>query len=57
MPVNFYDKVVSPAFTGTNGVVYILPETRSAREVFKSYDVDAPASGRLAAQAAPAGVH
>ena len=57
VPVNFYDKVVSPAFTGTNGVVYILPETRTAREVFKSYDVDAPASGRLAAQAAPAGVH
>jgi hypothetical protein len=39
VPVNFYDKVVSPAFTGTNGVVYILPETRSAREVFGSYDV------------------
>jgi hypothetical protein len=39
VPVNFYDKVVSPAFTGTNGVVYILPETRSAPEVFGSYDV------------------
>ena len=39
VPVRFYDKLVSPAFTGTNGVVYILPETRSAREVFGSYDV------------------
>ncbi|MDI1338258.1 hypothetical protein [Polaromonas sp.] len=39
VPVNFYDKVVSPAFTGTNGVVYVLPETRSAREVFGSYDI------------------
>jgi hypothetical protein len=39
VPVNFYDTVVSPAFTGTNGVVYILPETRSAREVFGAYDV------------------
>jgi len=38
VPANFYDKVVSPAFTGTNGVVYVLPETRSAREVFGSYD-------------------
>ena len=38
--VNFYDKVVSPAFTGTNGVVYILPETRTAQEVFGSYDVN-----------------
>ena len=39
VPVNFYDKVVSPAFTGTNGIVYILPETRTAQEVFGSYDV------------------
>lgn len=40
VPVSFYDKVVSPAFTGTNGIVYILPETRTAHEVFGSYDVD-----------------
>ena len=52
VPVKFYNNVVSPAFTGTNGVVYILPETRSAREVFGSYDVDAPSSGRLSAQPA-----
>ena len=39
VPVKFYEQVVSPSFTGTNGVVYILPETRSAHEVFGSYDV------------------
>ncbi|MEO6017249.1 MAG: hypothetical protein ABIP46_08335 [Polaromonas sp.] len=39
VPVKFYEKVVSPLFTGTNGIVYVLPETRSAREVFGSYDV------------------
>ena len=39
VPVNFYNKVLSPAFTGTDGIVYVLPETRSAREVFGSYDV------------------
>ena len=39
VPVKFYEQVVSPSFTGTNGIVYILPETRSAREVFGSYDV------------------
>lgn len=45
VPVNFYEKVVSPAFTGTNGIVYVLPETRSARDVFGSYDItDAPAT-------------
>lgn len=39
--VAFYEGVVSPAFSHSNGVVYILPETRAAREVFGSYDVDA----------------
>jgi hypothetical protein len=34
VPVNFYDSVVHPAFTGTNGVVYILPEIKSISEVF-----------------------
>ncbi|MBC7500174.1 MAG: hypothetical protein H7315_06730 [Herminiimonas sp.] len=41
--VSFYEKVVSQIFTGTNGIVYILPETRSAAEVFGSYDVEDPA--------------
>ena len=39
VPVSFYEKVVSPTFTGTSGIVYVLPETRPAREVFGSYDV------------------
>lgn len=39
VPVNFYDQVISPAFTGTNGVVYVLPDTRSIQEVFGSYSV------------------
>lgn len=40
VPVKFYDKLVSPAFTGTSGIVYILPETRRIREVFGSYEVE-----------------
>jgi hypothetical protein len=40
VPAKFYKNVVHPAFTGTNGIVYVLPETRSAKEVFGSYDVD-----------------
>jgi hypothetical protein len=40
VPARFYERVVSPAFSGTEGIVYILPETRSAREVFGSYDVE-----------------
>ena len=40
VPEKFYKNVVRPAFTGTNGIVYVLPETRSIREVFAMYDVD-----------------
>ena len=44
VPAAFYDNVVRPAFSGTKAIVYVLPEVRSAREVFGSYDV---ASARL----------
>lgn len=39
VPVVFYEKVVSPTFTGTYGVVYVLPEVRSVKEVFGLVDV------------------
>ena len=39
VPVQFYNTVLSPAFTGTDGIVYVLPEIRSARDVFGSYVV------------------
>lgn len=34
VPVAFYEKVISPAFTHSSGVVYILPEMSAARELF-----------------------
>ena len=34
VPAEFYDKVVIPAFTGTVGIVYILPETKPLAKVF-----------------------
>lgn len=40
VPEAFYEDVVSPAFTRTFGVVYILPEDTTATELFGSYDVD-----------------
>jgi len=43
IPVKFFEKIVRPAFAGTRGVVYVLPETKSARQFFASYNVDAPA--------------
>lgn len=39
VPTKFFDKVVRPAFIRNNGIVYVLPETRSAHEVFGSYSV------------------
>jgi hypothetical protein len=37
VPAKFYNNVVSPAFTGTYGIVYVLPETRSISEIFAFY--------------------
>jgi hypothetical protein len=34
VPVAFYDRMVAPAFKGTVGIVYILPETRTVAETF-----------------------
>ena len=34
VPASFYDGIVVPALTGTVGIVYILPETRSIAEIF-----------------------
>ncbi len=34
VPARFYDGVIKPLFTGTVGIVYILPETRPLRSVF-----------------------
>ena len=37
VPAKFYSNVVNPAFTGTNGIVYVLPEIRTTREIFPAY--------------------
>jgi hypothetical protein len=47
VPAKFFDTVVRAAFNGTNGIAYVLPETRSLHQVFGSYDVSAsPASSK-----------
>lgn len=53
VPAKFYDHVVIPAFRGTQGIVYVLPDTRPVREVFASYDVEGPAYSDTAGQATP----
>jgi hypothetical protein len=37
VPANFFDQVVKPTFSGSYGVVYVLPETLSIGEIFKQY--------------------
>lgn len=36
VPVRFYEEIVQPAFNGTVGIVYILPESGSLADVFFS---------------------
>jgi hypothetical protein len=40
VPVKFFEDAVRPAFKESKGIVYVLPETKSARELFASYDVE-----------------
>lgn len=37
VPVDFYEHVIRPAFLRGRGVVYILPEVKSTRDVFAAY--------------------
>ena len=54
VPAEFYKSVVSLAFKGTNGIVYVLPETRTVQQVFAAYDVDERERSMLAGQLLPA---
>ena len=54
---DFFKNVVSAAFKSSNGIVYVLPETRTPQQVFASFDVGGATQvspvnpGQLAAQA------
>ncbi len=39
VPATFFANVVRPAFSKTNGIVYVLPEIATSQQVFGSYDV------------------
>lgn len=39
VPVDFFKNVVRPAFAGNNGIVYVLPETRSVKLFFSTQSV------------------
>ena len=42
LPPSFYDRVLSPTVQKYGAVIYVLPETRSAGELFGAYDVPPP---------------
>lgn len=42
VPVKFYETQIRPTVAKQRAVVYILPEVKSVREVFGSYDVSKP---------------
>ena len=44
VPVAFYDSTIRPVFAAQPAIVYVLPETGPAQQVFNSYNVDAPRS-------------
>ena len=46
-PIPFYENVVSPSFRGTKGIVYVLPETRAAAQLFgfRPFDAATPDGG------------
>jgi hypothetical protein len=41
VPVAFYEEFIRPAFAADTANIYVLPETRSVRQVFNAYDVAA----------------
>jgi hypothetical protein len=54
VPHNFFKTAVSPSFKRSDGIVYVLPETRSVNQVFASfYDVTQKEKQALAAQDDP----
>lgn len=64
VPPKFYDQFIETAFKKSNGIVYVLPESRSMRQTFSSYDVadharelNAAAEVAAAAVAAAAAAH
>lgn len=46
--VKFFEQVVIPAFKGSTGIVYVLPETRTPVEVFSSYEIDENGAAKAA---------
>jgi hypothetical protein len=40
LPVAFYEQVLAPTVKSGGAIIYVLPETRPAQQVFGSFDVE-----------------
>jgi hypothetical protein len=40
VPATFYETIVAPAFRKSDGIVYVLPETRSIQETFPAFGLE-----------------
>lgn len=49
VPVAFYEAEIKPAFTGTNGIVYVLPERKTLLDTFPGYRQTIKETGRPSA--------
>ena len=49
VPAKFYQDIVRPLFTGTSGIVYILPESKYLFEVFPAFRPDLQPQSHAAA--------
>ena len=46
LPVSFYENVLNPTVRKQGAIVYVLPEVKTAREVFGAFDVNDPSRWR-----------
>jgi type II secretory pathway pseudopilin PulG len=51
LPVSFYENTLSPTVQKYGAIVYVLPEVKTARQVFGAYDVTDPAQVAAAREA------
>jgi hypothetical protein len=53
VPAAFYDRMIVPAFRGTVGIVYILPETKPVEQVFAMSEIRRAPKTESAAEGFP----
>jgi hypothetical protein len=53
VPIPFFGQVISPSFTGTSGIVYVLPDVLPLRKVFAAFAAEHDAHSKAKAPQPP----